>query len=64
MPKALAPKDLVKVVEGEERIVLPPWDPMVCSVLGFCKISQTHNLYDFFPGFSGMILACNLRPCF
>lgn len=28
--KALAPKELVKVFEGNERTVLPPWDPMVC----------------------------------
>ncbi|KAI0046257.1 peptidase C1B bleomycin hydrolase [Auriscalpium vulgare] len=26
--KALAPKDLVKVFEGDEKVVLPPWDPM------------------------------------
>ena len=32
IPKALAPKDLVKVFEGEERTVLPPWDPMVRSL--------------------------------
>ena len=30
VPKALAPKELVKIFEGEERSVLPPWDPMVC----------------------------------
>jgi hypothetical protein len=29
VPKSLAPKALVKVFEGEERVVLPPWDPMV-----------------------------------
>ncbi|TBU49472.1 peptidase C1B bleomycin hydrolase [Dichomitus squalens] len=28
IPKQLAPKDLVKVFEGEERVVLPAWDPM------------------------------------
>ncbi|TFY65547.1 hypothetical protein EVG20_g5548 [Dentipellis fragilis] len=28
VPKALAPKELVKVFEGTERTVLPPWDPM------------------------------------
>ena len=28
VPKALAPKELVKVFEGDERIVLPAWDPM------------------------------------
>jgi bleomycin hydrolase len=28
VPKALAPKELVAVFEGEERVVLPPWDPM------------------------------------
>lgn len=29
VPKGLAPKELVKVYEGEERVVLPLWDPMV-----------------------------------
>ncbi|KAF7971803.1 hypothetical protein HWV62_19883 [Athelia sp. TMB] len=28
VPKALAPKELVKIFEGTERTVLPPWDPM------------------------------------
>lgn len=28
VPKALAPKELVKVFEGDEKVVLPPWDPM------------------------------------
>ncbi|KAI0081206.1 peptidase C1B, bleomycin hydrolase [Panus rudis PR-1116 ss-1] len=28
IPKALAPKDLVKVFESDEKEVLPPWDPM------------------------------------
>ena len=31
VPKTLAPKELVKVFEGDEKIVLPPWDPMVSS---------------------------------
>jgi aminopeptidase C len=31
IPKTLAPKELVKVFESDERIVLPPWDPMVSS---------------------------------
>lgn len=29
VPKALAPKDLLKVYESDEKVVLPPWDPMV-----------------------------------
>jgi bleomycin hydrolase len=29
VPKALAPRELVKVFEDGERIVLPLWDPMV-----------------------------------
>ena len=33
IPKQLAPKDLVKVFEGEERVVLPAWDPMVSVML-------------------------------
>ncbi|KAK7687096.1 hypothetical protein QCA50_009597 [Cerrena zonata] len=28
VPKALAPKELVKVFESREKTVLPPWDPM------------------------------------
>jgi len=28
VPKALAPKDLVAIFEGDEKTVLPPWDPM------------------------------------
>lgn len=30
VPKNFAPKDLVLVYESGEKIVLPPWDPMVC----------------------------------
>jgi bleomycin hydrolase len=33
VPKALAPKDLVKVFEKGEKVVLPPWDPMVRTLL-------------------------------
>ena len=35
VPKAFAPRDLVKVYEGDERVVLPAWDPMVsvCSCI-------------------------------
>ena len=29
VPKALAPKDLIKVFESKEAVVLPLWDPMV-----------------------------------
>jgi bleomycin hydrolase len=29
IPKALAPKELVKVYESGEKVVLPAWDPMV-----------------------------------
>jgi len=28
VPKALAPKELVAVYESDEKVVLPPWDPM------------------------------------
>jgi bleomycin hydrolase len=28
VPKTLAPKELVKVFESGDRVVLPPWDPM------------------------------------
>jgi Peptidase C1-like family len=40
VPKALAPKDLVKVYESGEMTVLPPWDPMVCYL---CLDSQPGN---------------------
>lgn len=33
VPKALAPKDLVKVYEGGKAVVLPAWDPMVGQVV-------------------------------
>ena len=29
IPKSLAPKELVKVLEAGDAVVLPPWDPMV-----------------------------------
>jgi bleomycin hydrolase len=29
--KALTPKDLIRVFEEGEMVVLPPWDPMVCG---------------------------------
>jgi hypothetical protein len=29
VPKQLADKDLVEVFEKGEKVVLPPWDPMV-----------------------------------
>lgn len=29
VPKVFAPKELVKVFESGEKVVLPPWDPMV-----------------------------------
>ncbi|KAI0298154.1 peptidase C1B bleomycin hydrolase [Multifurca ochricompacta] len=35
VPKTLAPKELVKVFESSEKIVLPPWDPMVSLELIF-----------------------------
>lgn len=31
VPKKLAPAELVKVYEKGEKVVLPPWDPMVSS---------------------------------
>ena len=37
VPKALAPKELVKVFESGEKTVLPLWDPMVRSAL--CVLS-------------------------
>lgn len=32
VPKALAPKRLVQVYESEDMVVLPAWDPMVCTL--------------------------------
>lgn len=31
VPKPFAPKELVKVYEADERVVLPAWDPMVSA---------------------------------
>ena len=31
VPRALAPKELVKVFDQGEKTVLPPWDPMVSN---------------------------------
>lgn len=42
VPKTLAPKELVKVFEGDEKVVLPPWDPLVSGQpvnLIWCAIS-------------------------
>lgn len=33
VPKSLAPKELVGVYEGDERVVLPLWDPMVRNLV-------------------------------
>lgn len=47
VPKTLAPKELVKVFEGDERIVLPPWDPMVRSeVYLLCHLPQMRMIYN------------------
>lgn len=42
VPKGLAPTDLAKVYEGDEKTVLPPWDPMVRSAFSIC-LSQPDN---------------------
>ena len=39
VPKTLAPKELVAVFESGEKVVLPPWDPMVSRHLMSCVIS-------------------------
>lgn len=41
VPKSFAPKELVKLLDEEERIVLPAWDPMVRSPASsfFCSRS-------------------------
>ncbi|EIN11804.1 peptidase C1B bleomycin hydrolase [Punctularia strigosozonata HHB-11173 SS5] len=45
VPKSLAPKELVKVFEGKERIVLPAWDPMVRkSFIGWTKCSHQRTV--------------------
>jgi len=38
VPKAFAPRELVKVFESGEQIVLPPWDPMVSVAAIFLEI--------------------------
>lgn len=43
VPKAFAPKDLVKVYEGDEKIVLPLWDPMVRLVV---SLLSSHRVYS------------------
>jgi aminopeptidase C len=38
VPKALAPKELVKVYESDDKVVLPAWDPMVsCRAYDLCQ---------------------------
>ncbi len=44
VPKALAPKELVKVFESGDRVVLPPWDPMVRMVPGYSDYFLTDSL--------------------
>ena len=39
VPKSLAPKELVAVLESGDRVTLPPWDPMVSRQLRSCVIS-------------------------
>ena len=39
VPKTLAPKELVAVFESGDKVVLPPWDPMVSRKLMSCVIS-------------------------
>ena len=54
MPKALAPKDLVKIFEGAERTVLPAWDPMVRAPVQF----RFHNRFNahIMPLFRALLL--------
>jgi hypothetical protein len=35
VPRQLAAKDLVKILDGGNPTVLPAWDPMVCPRSGF-----------------------------
>lgn len=46
VPKALAPKELVKVYEKGEKVVLPPWDPMVstCVLCSPYAINETYRV--------------------
>ena len=47
VPKALAPRELVKVYEDGEKVVLPPWDPMVSMLLINCveyEINVSHRV--------------------
>lgn len=44
VPKSLAPKELVQVYESSEKIVLPPWDPMV-RVLSVLPVEQSFECH-------------------
>lgn len=37
--KTLAPKELVKVFEGDDKVVLPPWDPLVSRQAYLCHLA-------------------------
>jgi bleomycin hydrolase len=51
VPKALAPKNLVKVFESDEKIVYPPWDPMVYYSF---DLSVGVNCWQYTSGSVGM----------
>ena len=59
IPKALAPKELVKVFESRERIVLPPWDPMVGFLWVTLLFNHVRHAHLSFVGFSCMIFLMN-----
>lgn len=58
VPKNLAPKELVKVFEGKERVVLPSWDPMVRL-----SISYFADPLHCFAGFSRLSCIVILPTC-
>lgn len=58
IPKALAPKELVKVYESDERVVLPAWDPMVSPI----PTLNFNFLFDvILTGLSGCFSVSRLR---
>ena len=59
IPKALAPKELVKVFESRERVVLPPWDPMVSFLWVTLLFNHVRYAHLSFVGFSCMMFLMN-----
>jgi hypothetical protein len=59
VPKALAPRELVKVFDSGEAIVLPPWDPMVMHPLALI-IDHADACWTGFPRLNRTISCMSL----